>query len=413
MTAEERKVQDEKIRKDFPLIFNHPEIAYLDNSATTQKPQSVIDREKAYYEEENANPLRGLYELSVRATEQYEGARELVRSFINARSTEEIIFTRNATESLNLLGYAWCGAFLHAGDEVLITVMEHHSNLIPWQQAAKRTGAVLKFLEPDEEGRISEEAFRAALTGKTKLVSMTQLSNVLGVCNDIKKFAAIAHEKGITFAADGAQSVPHIPVDVQDLDVDFLAFSGHKMLGPMGIGVLYGKKEILEKMPPFLFGGEMIEYVTREGATWAELPHKFEAGTVNAAGAVGLAEAIRYYQKIGWDVILEREKHLSEYLYEKLTAIPHLHLTGPKSGAAHHGIFTFTVDGVHPHDIAAILDADGVDIRAGHHCAQPLMKFLGTPSTTRASVSFYNTEEEIDRLASSLSNVRAAMGYQD
>ena len=413
MTAEERRAQDEEIRRDFPLIYNHPETAYLDNSATTQKPRSVIERERAYYEEENANPLRGLYALSVRATEEYEEARELVRSFINARSPEEIIFTRNATESLNLLGYAWCSAFLHAGDEILITVMEHHSNLIPWQQAAARTGAVLKYLEPDEEGRITEEAFLASLTEKTKLVSMTQLSNVLGVRNDIRRFAAIAHERGITFIADGAQSVPHVPVDVRDLDVDFLAFSGHKMLGPMGIGVLYGKKEILEKMPPFLFGGEMIEYVTREGATWAELPHKFEAGTVNAAGAIGLGEAVRYYQKIGWDVILEREEHLSEYLYRKLSAVPHLNLTGPRDGKAHHGIFTFTIDGVHPHDIAAILDADGVDIRAGHHCAQPLMKFLGTPSTVRASISFYNTEKEIDRLTASLSNVRAEMGYQD
>lgn len=413
MTREERITEGLAFRKDFPLIFNHPEIAYLDNSATTQKPACVLEAMRHYYEEDNANPLRGLYDLSVRATDDYEEARELVREFINAESTEEIIFTRNASESLNLVAYSGSEAFLSEGDEILITVMEHHSNLLPWQQAAKRRGAVLKFLEPDEEGKITEEIFRAGLTEKTKIVSMTQLSNVLGRINDVKKFAAIAHEQGAIFIADGAQSVPHIKVDVKDLGVDFLAFSGHKMLAPMGIGVLYGRKELLEKMPPFLYGGEMIEYVTRESATYAELPHKFEAGTVNAGGAVGLGAAIRYYKETGFERMIAREEYLSEYAMEKLSAIPHVHILGSKIGREHNGIFTFTVDGVHPHDIAAMLDADGVDIRAGHHCAQPLMKFLCTPSTTRASLSFYNTEEEIDRLADSLSRVRGLMGYRD
>lgn len=398
------------IRNDFPLIANHPEIAYIDNAATAQKPQCVIDAEVRYYREDNANPLRGLYDLSQRATEVYENARETVRGFINAESTEEIVFTRNASESLNLVAYSY-GTFLCPGDEIVTTVMEHHSNMLPWQQAAKRSGAALKYIECDEHGKIAEEAFRAALSDRTKLVAMTQVSNVLGVENDIKKFAALAHDAGAVFVCDGAQSVPHIPVDVRELGVDFLAFSGHKMCGPMGIGVLYGKRELLDKMPPFLYGGEMIEYVTREGATWAELPHKFEAGTVNAAGAAGLAAAIGYYKELGFDSIVEREKALSEYAYKALAAIPHLRLLGAADGKERHGIFTFILEGVHPHDIAEILNADGVCIRAGHHCAQVLMQRMGTPSTARASLAFYNTESEIDRLAESLASVRRRMGY--
>jgi cysteine desulfurase/selenocysteine lyase len=406
----DRKAMDEEIRQQFPLVFNHPEIAYLDNSATMQRPSYVLDAMRDFYEEENANPLRGLYDLSMRATEQYENARELVRGFINAKESAEIIFTRNATESLNLVGYSYARTFLKEGDEVLITIMEHHSNLLPWMQAAKEAGAVLRYVECDEYGHISGEAFREQIRDRTKIVAMTEISNVLGVRNDVKKFAKIAHEAGAVFVCDGAQSVPHIPVDVQDLDVDFLAFSGHKMGGPMGIGVLYGKRKLLDEMPPFLYGGEMIEYVKRDSATYAELPHKFEAGTVNAAGAVGLGAAIRFYQKIGFGTILEREKYLSRCMMEKLSALPYVHILGSKDPENHHGIYTFTVDGVHPHDIAAILDEDGVDVRAGHHCAQPLMKFMHTLSTTRASVGFYNTEEEIDRLVKSLSTVREKMG---
>ena len=402
---------EKDVRHDFPLIVSHPEIAYLDNAATAQKPISVIEAEARFYREDNANPLRGLYALSLRATEAYEDARELVRQFIGAESTEEIVFTRNASESLNLVSYSWADAFLKPGDEIIVTILEHHSNFLPWQRAAKRAGAAIRFLECDKTGQITEEAFRAVLSDKTRLVCMTQVSNVLGVENDIRRFAAIAHEAGAVFVCDGAQSVPHIPVDVRSLDVDFLAFSGHKMCGPMGIGVLYGKRELLEQMPPFLYGGEMIETVTRESATFAELPHKFEAGTVNAAGAAGLAAAIRYYQDIGIEEIARREEQLSRAAYEALRAVPHVHILGSERAEDHHGIFTFTVDGVHPHDIAAILDEDGVNIRAGHHCAQPLMKFLGTPSTARASLAFYNTEAEIEKLADSLSQVRRKMGY--
>ncbi len=401
-----------EIRNDFPLLAADPELVYLDSAATTQKPRQVIDAVRRYYEQDNANPLRGLYELSQRATEVYENAREAVRRFIGAESAEEIIFTRNATESLNLVGYSY-GSLLKPGDEILVSVMEHHSNLIPWQQAAQRTGAVLRFIECNEEGEITEEAFRAALTDKTRIVAMTQVSNVLGAQNDIKKFAALAHEAGAVFVCDGAQSVPHMPVDVRALGVDFLAFSGHKMCAPMGIGVLYGRRELLERMPPFLFGGEMIEYVTREGATWAELPHKFEAGTVNASGAVGLAASIEYYERIGFENITAREEELGAAAFNALTGIPHLHLLGAKTAKAHHGIFTFTLDGAHPHDISEILSADKVCVRAGHHCAQVLMQHMKTPSTARVSLAFYNTEAEIARLAESLSTVRRRLGHAE
>lgn len=411
MTKKERLLEDAEIRKNFPLIRDDE--AYLDNAATTQKPQCVIDAVNEYYQKHNANPLRGLYGLSIAATDDYEDAREAVREFINAGSTEEIIFTRNASESLNLVGYAWTADHLQPGDEVVVTIMEHHSNMLPWQQACKRTGAVIRYIEPDKTGLITEEVFRSAITPKTKLVCMTQVSNVLGRENPIKRFAQIAHEAGAVFVCDGAQSVPHMPVDVQDLDVDFLAFSGHKMLAPMGIGVLYGKREILDKMQPFLFGGEMIEYVTLEGATYAELPHKFEAGTVNAGGAVGLHAAIDFYKKIGWDRIVEREEHLTAYAMEKMKELPYVHIIGSEKPEEHHGILTFKVDGVHPHDIAAILDSCHIDVRAGHHCAQPLMKYLNTLSTSRASLCFYNTEAEVDRLIEVLKTVRKDMGYAE
>ena len=398
------------IRNDFPIFRDHPSLVYLDNAATTQKPSCVIEAVRRFYETENANPLRGLYDLAQRATAAYEESREAVAGFIGAASPEEIIFTRNASESLNLVAYSY-GTFLKEGDEILISVMEHHSNLIPWQQLAERSGALLKFLECDAEGRITEKAFRAALTPKTRIVSMTQISNVLGVRSDIKTFVRLAHEAGAVFVCDGAQSVPHIPVNVRDLDVDFLAFSGHKMLAPMGIGVLYGKKALLEKMPPFLTGGEMIEYVTRESATWAELPHKFEAGTVNAAGAVGLRAAIEYYKRTGFDAIVKREEALGELAFDALSSVPHLHIMGSDQAKEHNGIFSFSLDGVHPHDIAEILNADGVCIRAGHHCAQVLMQHMKTPSTVRASLAFYNREEDIERLAQSLKTVRRRMGY--
>ena len=401
-----------KIRKDFPVLQN-PNLIYLDNSATSQKPYDVIRAVTDFYEKCNANPLRGLYELAQTATEKYEASREKVRRFIHAKSTEEIIFTRNATESLNLVAYSYGTMALKPGDEILVSIMEHHSDMLPWQQAAQRTGAVVKYLECDQQGKITEEKLRDAITDRTKIVAITQVSNVLGVKNDMKTFAKVCHEKGIVIVADGAQSVPHMPVDVQDLDVDFLAFSGHKMLGPMGIGVLYGKKEHLEKMPPFLTGGEMIESVTRDGAVFAELPHKFEAGTVNAGGAVGLAAAIDYIENIGFDKIQKREDDLTALAMQEIQKIPFVHVLGDTDPAGHHGIITFTVDGVHPHDIAAILDADHIAVRAGHHCAQPLHKHLGVMSSTRASLMFYNTEEEIFKFTESLKKIRRMMGYAE
>ena len=407
---EEREKEIARIKADFP-IFKSADFFYLDNAATTQKPCCVMDMMKQYYETENANPLRGLYELSLKATEAYEKARVSVQKFLNAKSAEEIIFVRNATEGLNLVAQSYGRAFLKEGDEVLITVMEHHSNLIPWQQIAKEKGAKLTFLEPNEEGLISLESFKKALNDKVKIVAMAEVSNVLGNRQDIETFVKLTHEKHAIFVCDGAQSVPHRKVDVQAMGVDFLAFSGHKVYGPMGIGAVYGKKELLEKMPPFLFGGEMIEYVTREEATWAELPHKFEAGTVNVGGAVGLEAAIQYIEKLGFSFIEEREKELSEYLMAGMKEIPHVHILGSEKGKDHHGIMTFTIDGVHPHDIAEIMDSHKVCIRAGHHCAQPLMKFMGTPSTSRVSLGLYNTKEDVDAFLAALKTIRGAMGY--
>ena len=407
---EEREKEIARIKADFP-IFKSADFFYLDNAATTQKPYTVLEAMKNYYETENANPLRGLYELSQKATEAYERARVSVQKFLNAKSPEEIIFVRNATEGLNLVAQSYGRAFLKEGDEVLITIMEHHSNLIPWQQVAKEKGAKLIFLEPNEEGLISLESFKKALSDKVKIVAMAEVSNVLGNRQDIETFVKLTHEKNAIFVCDGAQSVPHRKVDVQEMDVDFLAFSGHKVYGPMGIGAVYGKKELLKKMPPFLFGGEMIEYVTREEATWAELPHKFEAGTVNVGGAVGLEAAIQYLEKLGFSFIEEREKELSEYLMAGMKEIPHVRVLGSANGRNHHGIMTFTIEGVHPHDIAEIMDSHKVCIRAGHHCAQPLMKFMGTPSTSRVSLGLYNTKEDVDAFLAALKTIRGAMGY--
>ena len=407
-----REFDVNEIRKDFPMLQNS-EVVYLDNSATSQKPYQVIDAITAFYQKYNANPLRGLYDLAQAATEKYELAREKVGRFIHAKSTDEIIFTRNATESLNLVAYSYGNMVLKPGDEILVSIMEHHSDMLPWQQAAERTGAVVKYLECDQKGKITEEDLKNEITEHTRIVAVTQVSNVLGVKNDIKAFAKICHERGIAIVADGAQSVPHMPVDVQDLDVDFLAFSGHKMLGPMGIGVLYGKKEHLEKMPPFLTGGEMIESVHRDGAVFAQPPHKFEAGTVNAGGAAGLTAAIDYLENIGFEQIQKQEDFLTEILLEEIKKIPFVHVMGSEDPREHHGIVTFTIDGVHPHDVAAILDADQIAVRAGHHCAQPLMQHMGIMSSTRASLMFYNTEEEVEKFISSLKEIRRKMGYAE
>ena len=399
-----------KIREDFPLLLANPDLTYLDSAATSQKPACVLRAEREFYECHNANPLRGLYELSENATKCYEDARKTVQHFIGAARPEEIIFTRNATESLNLVAYSLGSLLLKPGDEVVVSIMEHHSNLLPWQQAAARTGAVVKYLECAEDGKYTEEAFKEALSDRTKIVAMTQVSNVLGCKNDIKRFAQLAHEAGAYFVA-GAQSVPHMAVDVQDLDVDFLAFSGHKMYAPMGIGVLYAKRELLEQMPPFLCGGEMIDSVSRTGAVWAEVPHKFEAGTVNGAGAYALAEAIRYVQKIGFDFIEEREAKLTKLLMDGMKEIPAVHILGSQKAEDHHGIVTFKLDGVHPHDVASVLDADHIAVRAGHHCAQPLLQHLRVLSTTRVSLGVYNTEEEIQAFLTSLAGIRRQMGY--
>ncbi|MDO4331349.1 MAG: SufS family cysteine desulfurase [Eubacteriales bacterium] len=399
-----------EIRKDFPLL-KKSDLIYLDNAATAQKPACVLAAEREFYENCNANPLRGLYELSEAATQRYEEARRTLQRFIHAESPEEIIFTRNATEGLNLIAYSWGAAELKAGDEILVSIMEHHSNLLPWQQAARRTGAALRFLECTKDGELTPQMVKEALTERTKLLAITQVSNVLGWENELAKIAKLCHENGTVIVADGAQSVAHFAVDVQEMDVDFFAFSGHKMLGPMGIGVLYGKKELLEKMPPFLTGGEMIESVSRTGAVFAALPHKFEAGTVNAAGAVALAEAARYLEGIGFEKIQERENALTALAMEELEKIPEIHVLGVKEARKHYGILSFTVDGVHPHDVASILDADKIAVRAGHHCAQPLLQYLGRPSVTRASLAFYNTEEEILRFAESIKQIRRKMGY--
>ena len=397
-------------RKDFPLLLEE-KAAYLDNAATAQRPVCVMEAEKQFYEHSNANPLRGLYELSMAATDAYEDARETVRKFLHAASEREIIFTRNTTESLNLVAYSYGLTFLKPGDEILVSIMEHHSNLLPWQMVARKTGAVLKFLECEMDCSLPQERLDAGFSDKTKLVAIAQVSNVMGRENPIRTIIQMAHARGAVVVIDAAQSAPHMAIDVQELDADFLAFSGHKLMGPMGIGVLYGKEKWLEQMPPFLTGGEMISSVTREGAVFAELPHKFEAGTVNAAGAAGLAAAIQYIESIGFEKMHTIETALTHRALEGLRTIPHVHVLGSDKAEEHCGILTFIIDDVHPHDISAILDADGVDVRAGHHCAQPLMDYLGVSSTTRASLYFYNTVEEIDALVESVGSVRRRMGY--
>lgn len=397
-------------RKDFPLLMAQ-DIAYLDNAATAQRPQCVLDAVNRFYCEQNANPLRGLYPLSVAATDAYENARAAVRRFLNAGSTSEIVFTRNTTEGLNLAAYSYGLSHIRAGDEVVVSILEHHSDLLPWQMVCRQTGAALKFLECEPDGSLDLNRAEAVITDKTNLVAVTHVSNVIGRVNPIRQLADIAHRHGAVIVVDGAQSTPHIPVDVQALDVDFLAFSGHKVYGPMGIGVLYGKRALLEEMPPFLTGGEMIESVTREGAVFAGLPHKFEAGTVNAAGAAGFRAAIEYVESVGFDAMHRQELALTQRTLTGMADMPHIHVIGSDRAEEHNGIVTFTVEGVHPHDVSEILACDGVDVRAGHHCAQPLLQHLGYSATVRASFAFYNTENEVDRLLQSLSTIRERMGY--
>jgi cysteine desulfurase/selenocysteine lyase len=409
MTDQELKNKVIEYRKLFPLLSD--DFAYLDNAATTQKPVSVLDAMKDYYEKDNANPFRGVYDLSERATERYENARAKTAAFINAGSPEEIVFVRNATEALNLLAYSWCEDNISEGDEIVVSVMEHHSDFLPWKYMAEKKNAKLVKLEPDEAGAVTDEELDKCLSEKTKIVALTQVSNVLGRVNDIKHIAEKVHAAGALISVDGAQSVPHMKVDVKDLDVDFLSFSGHKMYAPMGIGALYAKKEHLENMRPFMYGGEMIQTVHWDRVTYAEVPHKFEAGTVNVGGAVGLSAAIDFINEVGWDIMEAQEEKLSRKAVEGIKSVKGIRLIGSDKPEDHKGIVTFMVEDVHPHDVADILGRAGVCVRAGHHCAQPLMDHLGVKSTCRASFAFYNTEEEVDRFLEELSKVRGLMGY--
>ncbi|MDM5210368.1 cysteine desulfurase [Peribacillus sp. NJ4] len=394
-----------EIRKLFPILdqeVNGQPLVYLDSAATSQKPAAVIEAIEQYYRGYNSNVHRGVHTLGTKATDAYEGAREKVRKFINASSTEEIIFTRGTTTSLNTVAKSYGGANVKEGDEIVISYMEHHSNIIPWQQLAKEKGAVLKYIPLQEDGTISLDDVRATITDATKIVSIMQVSNVLGVINPVKEIAKIAHDHDAVMVVDGAQSTPHLKVDVRDLDCDFFAFSGHKMVGPTGIGVLYGKKELLEKMEPIEFGGEMIDFVGLYESTWKELPWKFEGGTPIIAGAIGIGAAIDFLEEIGLDNIERHEHKLAAYAMEKMSAVEGLTIYGPKDAEKRAGVVTFNINDVHPHDVATVLDADGIAVRAGHHCAQPLMKWLDVSSTARASFYLYNTEEDIDKLVSGL-----------
>lgn len=393
----------EKIRKDFPIldqIVNDEPLVYLDNAATTQKPKAVLEAVNRYYQEDNANVHRGVHTLAERATASYEVARETVRRFINASSTKEVLFTRGTTTGLNWIG-RFAEEILEEGDEVLISIMEHHSNILPWQEACRKVGAKLVYVYL-KDGGLDLEDFRKKLTDRTKFVSIAHASNVLGVINPVQEIAQLAHEKGAIVVVDGAQSVPHMKIDVQKLDADFFVFSGHKMAGPTGIGVLYGKEQYLNQMSPVEFGGEMIDFVYEQSATWKELPWKFEAGTPNMAGAIGLAAAIDYLEAIGMDAIERHEQDLIAYVFPKLQAIEGLKIYGPQDLAKRSGVISFNLGDLHPHDLATALDYEGVAVRAGHHCAQPLIQYLGVPATARASFYLYNTKEDCDKLVEAL-----------
>ena len=397
------------IRSYFPILnqeVNGYQLVYLDSAATSQKPVQVIEALKKYYEFDNSNVHRGVHTLGNRATESYEGAREKVRNFISAKSTQEIIFMRGTTTAINTVAQSYGVANVQEGDEIVITYMEHHSNIIPWQQLAKEKGAILKYVDLEEDGTLSIEKVRATITERTKIVSIMYVSNVLGTMNPIKEITQIAHENGAIMVVDGAQAAPHLRVDVQDLDCDFFAFSGHKMCGPTGIGVLYGKKELLEQMEPVEFGGEMIDFVGLYESTWKELPWKFEGGTPIIAGAVGLAAAIDFLEEIGLDEIEKHEHKLAAYAMDRMSTINGLTIYGPQDPGKRAGIVTFNLDDVHPHDVATVLDMNGIAVRAGHHCAQPLMKWLQVTATARASFYLYNSEEDIDRLVAGLSTAK-------
>lgn len=389
------------LKQDFPLLQNS-KITYLDSGATSQKPLQVIHAVQEFYEKHNANPHRGAYALSMEATEIYENTRQKIAHFINSKHTEEIIFSKNATEALNLLAYSYGMENLKNGDEIVLSIMEHHSNLVPWQKVSRVTGASLKYMYSNSDFEISDEEIETKITDQTKIVGITHVSNVLGTINNVKKIIKHAHKKGAMVIVDASQSIPHMKIDVQDFDCDFLVFSGHKMLAPLGIGVLYGKREILNQMNPFLMGGDMIEYVYEQETTFAPLPNKFEAGTQNVEGVIGLGAAIDYIEKIGYDKIQEIEKELVSYARQELSKLDYLTLYLTPNEENHSGVISFNIKGVHPHDVASILDSQNVCVRSGNHCAQPLMRFLGIDSTCRASFYFYNNTEDIDHLVSAL-----------
>ena len=400
-----------RIRKDFPIlseeIYGKP-LAFLDNGASAQKPRQVIDAVRAIYETEYANVHRGAYYLSEQATASYEGARDIVQRFLNASSRQEIVFAKNVTEAINLVAYSYARRVLEPGDEIIITDMEHHSNIVPWQMIRDERGLVLKYVSCSDDGEFRIEDLARLITPKTKLISLTHVSNVLGTVVPIREVAELAHDNGAKLMVDGAQAVMHMPVDVQDLDCDFYAFTGHKIYGPSGIGVLYGKAELLDAMPPFLGGGDMISTVTMEKSTWAALPAKFEAGTPPIAQAVGLGAALEYVSGVGLEAIAVHENDLLNYATQQLTSVEGLKIVG--TAPSKTSVISFTLDCAHPHDISTIIDRAGIAVRAGHHCAQPLMERMGVSATTRASFGLYNTREEADALVAALESVRELFG---
>ena len=407
-------IEKNPYKADFPLLSGHPELAFLDSAATAQRPACVLDAERDFYTQMNANPLRGLYSLSVRATSEIAAVRKQIAELIGAvdeagkPAADDIVFTRNTSESLNLVAKSFAPTVLGAGDEVAVTIMEHHSDLIPWQQACRAAGAKLVLLYPDDQGVIRDEEIAAKIGPKTRIVAVTEVSNVLGVRNPVEKIAEAAHAQGAYVVVDGAQSVPHMAIDVRELGADFLAFSAHKALGSMGIGVLWGRHELLDAMPPMLTGGEMIDSVTEQDATWAPVPEKFEAGTQDAAGIYATGAALTYLTRtVGYDAVAARESALVAYLMDRMAELDFIGVIGPADASAHHGVVSFNVRGIHPHDVASILDASGVCIRAGHHCAQPLLTWLGVENLAccRASVAFYNDKSDVDRLIDGLKQV--------
>ena len=391
-------------KKDFP-IFENKDIAYLDSGATTQKPTSVLEAIEKFYKNENANPHRGAYGLSIEATEIYENTRDKIAKFINAKHREEIIFSKNASESLNLIAYSYGLDNLKKDDEIVLSIMEHHSNLVPWQMVAKKTESKLNYMYINDNFEISDEEIETKITDKTKIVGITHVSNVLGTINNIEKIIKYAHKKGAIVVVDGSQSIPHMEIDVQKLDADFFVFSGHKMLAPLGIGILYGKREILNKMNPFLMGGDMIEYVYEQETTFAPLPNKFEAGTQNVEGVIGLGAAIDYIKNIGYNKIQEIEKEVTSYARQELSKLEYLTLYLTPNEEKHSSVISFNIKGVHPHDVASILDSENVCVRSGNHCAQPLLRSMGIDSTCRASFYIYNTKEDVDKLIICLKNI--------